>query len=77
LFGHTLGAAGLLESVVCLAAARQQILPGTPGLRNPDPLAPDSLLQTPRPAESLRHILKLNSGFGGANAALVFEWEGA
>jgi 3-oxoacyl-(acyl-carrier-protein) synthase len=77
LFGHTLGAAGLLEALVCLAAARQQILPGTPGLRKPDPLAPDSLLQTPRPAESLRHVLKLNSGFGGANAALVFEWEDA
>ena len=31
LFGHTLGAAGLLETIVCLIAARQQLLPGTPG----------------------------------------------
>lgn len=77
LFGHTLGAAGLLETLVCLAAARQQMLPGTPGLRTPDPSVPDSLLQTPRRAESLRHLLKLNAGFGGTNAALVLEWEGA
>lgn len=77
LFGHTLGAAGLLETLVCLAARRQQMLPGTPGLRIPDPSVPNSLLRTPRPAESLRRILKLNAGFGGTNAALVLEWEGA
>lgn len=76
-FGHTLGAAGLLETLICLAAARMQMLPGTPGLRTPDPSVPDSLVQTPRPAASLRHILKINAGFGGTNAALVLEWEGA
>jgi 3-oxoacyl-(acyl-carrier-protein) synthase len=74
LFGHTLGAAGLLETIVCLLAARHQLLPGTPGLRSPDPSVPDSLLQKPRPAESLRRLLKLNAGFGGVNAALVLEW---
>ena len=77
LFGHTLGAAGLLETLVCLIAARQRLLPGTPGLRAPDPSVPNSLLQMPRQAESLRRILKMNAGFGGTNAALVLEWEGA
>jgi 3-oxoacyl-[acyl-carrier-protein] synthase II len=77
LFGHTLGAAGLLETLVCLSAARRRLLPGTPGLRAPDPCVPASLLQTPRPAASLRHILKVNAGFGGTNAALVLKWEGA
>jgi 3-oxoacyl-(acyl-carrier-protein) synthase len=76
LFGHTLGAAGLLETIVCLIAARHQLLPGTPRLQCPDPSVPDSLLQKPRPAESLRRILKLNAGFGGVNAALVLEWGG-
>jgi 3-oxoacyl-(acyl-carrier-protein) synthase len=76
LLGHTLGAAGLLETLVCLAAARGQVLPGTPGLQQPDPAVPDSVLVAPRPAESLRRILKLNAGFGGTNAALVLEWEG-
>jgi 3-oxoacyl-(acyl-carrier-protein) synthase len=77
LLGHTLGAAGLLETLVCLAAARQQALPGTPGLRQPDPSLPDSVLASPRPAASLRRILKLNAGFGGTNGALVLEWEAA
>jgi len=76
-FGHTLGAAGLLETLVCLVAARQQILPGTAGLRTPDPSVPDSLLRAPRPAASLRRLLKLNAGFGGTNAALLLEWGGA
>jgi len=76
LLGHTLGAAGLLETLVCLIAARHQLLPGTPGLRTPDPSVPDSLLQKPRPAQSLRRLLKLNAGFGGVNAALVLEWGG-
>ena len=73
-FGHTLGAAGLLETLVCLAAARQQILPGTPGLLTPDPTVPESLLRTPRPTTDLRRLLKLSAGFGGTNAALVLEW---
>lgn len=77
LLGHTLGAAGLLETLVCLAAARLQLLPGTPNLQQPDPSLPDSVLAAPRPAASLQRILKLNAGFGGTNAALLLEWERA
>jgi 3-oxoacyl-(acyl-carrier-protein) synthase len=77
LLGHTLGAAGLLETLVCLAAARLQLLPGTPNLQQPDPSLPDSVLAAPRPATSLQRILKLNAGFGGTNAALLLEWERA
>ena len=77
LFGHTLGAAGVLETLVCHTAARHQVLPGTPGLQIPDPSVPDSLLRTPRPAASLRCLMKMNAGFGGTNAALIMEWESA
>jgi 3-oxoacyl-[acyl-carrier-protein] synthase I len=74
-FGHTLGAAGLVETLVCLVAAQYQLLPGTPGLQNPDPSIPDAVLQKPRTAGSLRRMIKVNAGFGGTNAALVMEWE--
>lgn len=77
LVGHTLGAAGLLETLICLAAARRQWLPGTPGLRTRDPAVPESVVAAPRPASGLRHLLKVNAGFAGTNAALVLEWEGA
>ncbi len=71
MFGHTLGAAGVLETIVCLLAARSGTLPGTPRLSEPDPVAPKSMLTQPQPAARLRCLLKINSGFGGANAALV------
>jgi 3-oxoacyl-(acyl-carrier-protein) synthase len=73
LLGHTLGAAGVLETILCLTAFRTQILPGTPRLEEPDARAPNSLLREPRPAVRLERILKVNCGFGGANAALVLE----
>ena len=73
IFGHTLGAAGILETVLCVLALRNNVLPGTPRLREPDPLAPDSLLREPRAATHLYCVLKINCGFGGSNAALVLQ----
>ena len=32
---------------------------------------PDGIVITPRSARRLRHVLKINTGFGGANGALV------
>jgi 3-oxoacyl-[acyl-carrier-protein] synthase-1 len=73
IFGHTLGAAGVLETVVCINAFRTGLLPGTTRLRERDPVAPESLLAAPRSAPQLARILKVNCGFGGTNAALVLE----
>jgi 3-oxoacyl-[acyl-carrier-protein] synthase-1 len=73
IFGHTLGTAGVLETILCAAALQNQMLPGTPGLSVRDPVAPDSLLATPRAAAKLEHVLKINCGFGGTNAALILE----
>jgi 3-oxoacyl-(acyl-carrier-protein) synthase len=73
IFGHTLGAAGVLETALCVAAMQNKMLPGTPRLRERDPFAPDSLLTEPCPATKLDCILKINCGFGGTNAALVLE----
>lgn len=77
ILGHTLGAAGVLETILCLLAAHAGMLPGTPRLLERDPLAPQSMLLRPQPATRLRCILKTNSGFGGANAALVLRKEEA
>ena len=73
MLGHTLGAAGVLETILCLIAVHAHTLPGTPRLRERDPVAPDSLLAVPQPATQLRRILKVNCGFGGTNSALVLE----
>jgi len=75
IFGHTLGMAGVLETALCVAAMQNKMLPGTPRLRERDPVAPDSLLAEPRTAAKLDYILKINCGFGGTNAAQVLERE--
>ena len=73
MLGHTLGAAGILETILCCVAARAGILPGTPGLRDRDPVAPPSLLAEPAHGRPIRRLLKMNAGFGGTNGALVLE----
>jgi 3-oxoacyl-[acyl-carrier-protein] synthase-1 len=72
-FGHALGAAGVLETTLCVAAMQTRLLPGTPRLHERDPVVPDSLLAEPRKAAKLNHVLKINCGFGGTNSALVLE----
>ena len=73
MLGHTLGAAGLLETILCLLAVEKQTLPGTPRLGEPDPVAPSSLLREPQSVAGLHRILKVNCGFAGTNAAVVLE----
>ncbi|HTM46633.1 MAG TPA: beta-ketoacyl-[acyl-carrier-protein] synthase family protein [Polyangiaceae bacterium] len=72
--GHTLGASGTLEAVVCVHALHHQMLLPTFGLNQPDPA-----LQLRHPTQAqraqLRHVLKNTLGFGGANAALVLSAE--
>jgi len=67
------GAAGVIESALCVLAARAHVMPGTPGFSHPDPDAPVHLASTPRRSVPYRRILKTNSGFGGTNGALVLE----
>ena len=74
-FGHTLGAAGILETILCAASLQTNLLPGTPRLLERDPQAPESLLAEPRAAAKLQRVLKVNCGFGGTNAALILERE--
>ena len=75
MLGHTLGAAGVVETILCVLALQDQILPGTPRLNVAAEGAPTSLLREPRPVARLNRILKLNTGFGGINGALILRHE--
>lgn len=68
-FGHTMGAAGIIETIVAmLAADERQTLP-TKGFSEPG--VPADINITGRPQTVNGHsILKIISGFGGCNAAL-------
>jgi 3-oxoacyl-[acyl-carrier-protein] synthase II len=69
--GHLLGAAGAVEAVVCLMALREQWLPPTSTLQQPDPACHFPVVRTPTDAK-LNYALSNSFGFGGANASLIF-----
>lgn len=71
-FGHTLGAAGVLESVVAIHALLKGEVPPTCGFEQGDPDYPLPLSNRPLSAGK-PYALKTLSGFGGCNAALLFK----
>jgi 3-oxoacyl-(acyl-carrier-protein) synthase len=75
MLGHTLGAAGIVETIICLIAMQEKILPGTPRLSTPAAGMPSSLVREPRAVARLDRVLKINTGFGGVNGALVLSHE--
>jgi 3-oxoacyl-[acyl-carrier-protein] synthase II len=74
--GHTLGAAGAIELIVCLLAIRDQILPPTINLEQPDSECDlDFVPNKARPAR-IEVAMSNSFGFGGHNATLVVrKWE--
>ena len=70
--GHTLGAAGALEAVVCVRTLETGQVTPTPGLQELDPeIHLDVVRDQPR-AVNARVALSTSSGFGGTNAAVLF-----
>jgi 3-oxoacyl-[acyl-carrier-protein] synthase-1 len=69
--GHTLGAAGAVEAVICALAISDGLLPGSPGTGSVDPAIPIQYLLHSRPA-TVRRTLSNSFGFGGSNCSLVF-----
>jgi len=71
-FGHTLGAAGLLETVIALQAMEQGLLIPTLGFQK---LGTTEALQVVSEWTSvpIQRLLKTASGFGGSNAAILIE----
>jgi len=77
MLGHSLGAAGALESIAVIQALRTGTVPPTINLAQPD-AAGEGLDLTPNVASRRDLRIGLNNafGFGGQNAALVFRrWD--
>jgi 3-oxoacyl-[acyl-carrier-protein] synthase II len=70
--GHTLGAAGAFETVLCVRVMETGLVPPTAGLAHVDPACAviDLVHGSARPAPA-RVCVSTSSGFAGANAALV------
>ena len=72
--GHLLGAAGAVAAIFTTLALRDQVVPGTLNLQQPDDLAEglDMVALQPRPMP-LQHAMLNGFGFGGVNATLVLK----
>ncbi|HEY3358506.1 MAG TPA: beta-ketoacyl-[acyl-carrier-protein] synthase family protein [Polyangia bacterium] len=74
--GHTLGAAGAFEAVLCARVAQTGLIPPTTGLAAPDPQIVLDLVRGAPRAAPVRVAVSTTSGFGGLNAAIVVERAG-
>jgi 3-oxoacyl-[acyl-carrier-protein] synthase II len=71
--GHLLGAAGGLEAGIMALAVRDQVLPPTINLDNPDPECDLDYVPNHKRAASVNYALSNSFGFGGTNASLLFK----
>jgi 3-oxoacyl-[acyl-carrier-protein] synthase II len=78
MIGHTLGAAGAIESIVSVMTIREGCVPPTINLTNPDPEADGLTIVADEAARhDVRVVLSNSFGFGGQNTALIFtRWDG-
>lgn len=68
--GHTLGAAGIVQTVMALQVLEHRIMPPQGNLRQPMVGADGWVAGTERPL-AVQRLLSINAGFGGINAAII------
>lgn len=74
-FGHTLGAAGVIESIVSMMSLEKNELIKTVGYSDFGVAEEINIVEEGQSKE-MNRVLKVASGFGGCNAALVIEKHG-
>jgi 3-oxoacyl-[acyl-carrier-protein] synthase-1 len=70
-YGHTLGAAGLIEAIISIESLKQNIIIPTLGFETIGVSSPINVC-TELTHKEMKTCLKTASGFGGCNAAVVF-----
>lgn len=73
--GHLLGAAGVVESIACIMAVQNNIVPPTINHKNKDPEIDNKLNLTLNKAQkrTVNYALSNTFGFGGHNASILFK----
>jgi 3-oxoacyl-[acyl-carrier-protein] synthase II len=70
--GHLLGAAGGIESVVCVKSIQTQCLAPTINLEDQDPECDLDYVPNTARSSAVKTVMSNNLGFGGQNSAVVF-----
>jgi 3-oxoacyl-[acyl-carrier-protein] synthase II len=71
--GHTLGAAGAVESVISVMALQTGIIPPTINLHTPDPECDLDYVPNEARQANVNIVMSNSMGFGGHNTCLVFK----
>ena len=69
--GHTLGAAGAIETIISLLALQHQFIPGTCGLQTIDESCACRVIYAPESEQGLHRVMSNSFGFGGNNASVI------
>ena len=70
--GHLLGAAGGVESILCIKALEDSVLPPTINYETPDPECDLDYVPNQKREKELQYVMSNSFGFGGHNATLIF-----
>jgi 3-oxoacyl-[acyl-carrier-protein] synthase II len=73
MIGHTLGAAGAIESIATIKALTTSQIPPTINLIEPDPECDLNYTANVKVQREMNYAMNINIGFGGQNAALIFK----
>lgn len=70
--GHTLGAAGITEALICMLILENQFLPANLNLKTLDPsLKMNVLLDNSEAKQTINNVISNSFGFGGSNCSLI------
>ncbi|MCL5104697.1 MAG: beta-ketoacyl-ACP synthase II [Armatimonadetes bacterium] len=73
MIGHLLGAAGAVESIACIKAITDGVIPPTRNLVNPDPACDLDFVPNEAREAKVEYAMNNSFGFGGQNATLIFK----
>ena len=71
--GHLLGAAGGLESVICVKALEEGIIPPTINIDNQDEACDLNYTANKMIKKDIQYALNNSFGFGGTNSTTIFK----
>jgi len=70
--GHLLGAAGAMETIFCVLAMQNNVIPPTINYDTPDPECDLDYVPNEARQQELTYVMTNSFGFGGHNACLIF-----
>ncbi|KAB3535200.1 beta-ketoacyl-ACP synthase II [Alkaliphilus pronyensis] len=71
--GHLLGAAGGIEAIACVLAIKEDVIPPTINLENPDPECDLDYTANKAKKREVNYALSNSLGFGGHNATIIIK----